>query len=169
MKKDGMQMRYKLTAMIAAFALVAAGSLILSQRVSAAGEGKITGTIKLDGTAPHQKPIDMAKEPSCQAKHAGHPITTETVVANASGQLQFVVVYLSEGLSGAAMSMVPSQEPEFNQTGCQYVPHVIAMDVGQKYKVVNSDQTSHNIHPQPETGWLKPGVEQIAAARHCSV
>jgi len=62
--------------------LLLAFSLLFSTRnVSAAAEGKISGTIKLEGTAPHQKPIDMSKEPSCQKIHEGHPVTTETVVA----------------------------------------------------------------------------------------
>jgi hypothetical protein len=38
---------------------------------------------------------------------------------------------------------------ELNQHGCMYVPHVVAVDAGQHMKVINSDQTSHNIHPQP--------------------
>jgi carboxypeptidase family protein len=180
-----MKTRYKFAAMSLACLLVATAFLIVNQKVSAAGEGKITGTIKLDGTAPHQKPIDMSKEPSCAAKHAGKPITTESVVSN-NGALQYVVVYLSEGLSGAAANAVPSEQPEFNQSGCQYIPHVIAMDVGQSFKVVNSDQTSHNIHPQPKAGggnqeWNKsqpPGTppfvvkwnsEEIAVPVKCNI
>ena len=29
------------------------------------------------------------------------------------------------------------------------IPHVLAMDVGQTFKVATSDQTAHNIHPLP--------------------
>jgi hypothetical protein len=145
-----MNNRWKFAATLTLSLLVCAAALILQQNVSAAGEGKITGTIKLDGTPPHQKPIDMSKEPSCQQQHAGHPITTETVVTGPNGALQFVVVYISEGLSGAAANAVPSQTPDFNQKGCQYIPHVLALDSNQHFKVVNSDQTSHNIHPMPK-------------------
>jgi hypothetical protein len=35
------------------------------------------------------------------------------------------------------------------QKGCQYKPHVIAVRGGQELKVVNSDPTTHNIHPSP--------------------
>jgi len=45
--------------------------LMVSQRAVKAAPpsgASVTGTIKLDGTAPHQKPIDMSKEPSCAAK-----------------------------------------------------------------------------------------------------
>ena len=37
----------------------------------------------------------------------------------------------------------------FDQKGCMYTPHVLAMDVNQKFKVITSDQTTHNIHPNP--------------------
>jgi hypothetical protein len=176
-----MNNRYTLVVPLAAFVLVAAGTLMLSRNVSAAGEGKITGTIKLDGTAPHQRPIDMSKEPSCQKVHEGHPVTTENVVVGANGGLQNVVVYISEGLSGAAAT--PSNTPTFDQKGCQYLPHVIGLDVNQHFKVVNSDQTSHNIHPQPKNNseWNKsqpPGAppfdiswsnEEIAIPVKCNI
>src|SRR5207253_5648600 len=146
-EKESMNMRCKVVVALAAGTLVAVGTLMLSRNVSAAGEGKITGTIKLDGTPPHQRPIDMSKEPSCQKQHEGHPVTTENVVVGPNGGLQNVVVYISEGLSGAAGT--PSQTPSFDQKGCQYIPHVLNLDVNQHFKVVNDDQTSHNIHPQP--------------------
>src|SRR5262245_42527313 len=115
-ENESMNTRCKLVVALVAVALVAAGTLMLSRNVSAAGEGKITGTIKLDGTAPHQKPIDMSKEPSCQKVHEGHPVTTENVVVGPNNGLQNVVVYISEGLTGAAGT--PSQTPTFDQKGC---------------------------------------------------
>ena len=50
-----------------------------------------------------------------------------------------------------------------------YMPHVLAIDAGQKFKVITSDQTTHNIHPLPATGtgnigWNKsqpPGAPPI--------
>jgi len=60
-----------------------------------------------------------------------------------------VVLYLSEGLAGSALTQVPTSVPVFDQKNCVYTPHVLAMDVNQNFKVANSDQTSHNIHPNP--------------------
>ena len=54
---------------LSAIVLVCCGALLLSQKVNAAGEGKITGTVKLDGTAPHMKGIDMSKDPYCAKAH----------------------------------------------------------------------------------------------------
>ena len=53
----------KFAAVLSAVVLVCCGALILNQKVSAAGDGKITGTVKLDGTPPHMKGIDMSKDP----------------------------------------------------------------------------------------------------------
>ncbi|MGA8428684.1 MAG: carboxypeptidase regulatory-like domain-containing protein [Candidatus Sulfotelmatobacter sp.] len=122
---------------------------MLSNRVSAAGEGKITGTVKLDGTAPHMKGIDMSKDPYCVKAHASDPAHLETVVVGSGGGLENVVLYLSEGLPASASSEVPTSVPVFDQKNCVYTPHVLAMDVNQKFKVVTSDQTTHNIHPLP--------------------
>ncbi len=152
-------------------ALVVAGVLVavVGEHVKAAGEGSITGTVKLNGTAPHMKGIDMSKDPYCVSQHKDKPATLENVVVGSGGGIENVVLYLSEGLSGPAASAVPSQEPTFDQKGCMYTPHVIAVDADQKFKVTTSDQTTHNIHPLPATGtgnigWNKsqpPGAPPI--------
>jgi hypothetical protein len=129
--------------------LIICGALMLSRSASAAGEGKITGTVKLDGTAPHMKGIDMSKDPYCAKLHASDPAHLETVVVGSGGGLQNVVLYISEGLTAVALGGVPTEESVFNQKNCVYTPHVLALDVGQKFKVVTSDQTTHNIHPNP--------------------
>jgi hypothetical protein len=144
-----MNRRYNLAAVLSAVVLICCGSLILGQRVNAAGEGKITGSVKLDGTAPHMRGIDMSKDPWCVKQHANSPAHLETVVVGEGNGLENVVLYLSQGLSGGAESQVPSSEPVFDQKNCMYVPHVLAMDTNQKFKVITSDQTTHNIHPLP--------------------
>jgi hypothetical protein len=97
------------------------------QEVNAAGEGKITGTVKLDGAAPHMKGIDMSKDPYCSKAHATDPAHLEQVVTGANGGLENVVLYLSEGWSGSAQ--VSTAVPVFDQKNCMYTPHVLAMDV----------------------------------------
>ncbi len=74
--------------------------------MSAAAEGKITGTVKLNGAAPHMKGIDMSKDPFCVKQHENNPAHLENVVVGAGGGLQNVVLYISEGLSAAEASRV---------------------------------------------------------------
>ena len=70
-----------------------------------------------------------------------NPVTTETVVVGPKGGLKWVVVYLSDGLDAGPASQVPSETPTWDQKGCQYIPHVMALDVNQHFKVSNSDPT----------------------------
>src|ERR1700726_3760492 len=146
-EKFSMKMANRVTVVFLAAILVAGGVLFLGQRVNAAGEGKITGTVKLDGTAPHMKGIDMSKDPYCSKAHANDPGHLETYVVGASGGLENVVLYLSEGYSGN--QTVSTTVPVFDQKNCMYTPHVLALDVNQTFKVTTSDQTTHNIHPLP--------------------
>jgi hypothetical protein len=139
-------MRNRYTVVLSAVLLVGVGALILGQKVNAAGEGKITGTVKLDGPAPHMKGIDMGKDPFCSKAHATDPGKMETYVVGADGGMENVVLYLSEGLSNPTTA---TTEPVFDQKNCMYTPHVLALDTDQKFKVVTSDQTTHNIHPLP--------------------
>ncbi|HTU42681.1 MAG TPA: carboxypeptidase regulatory-like domain-containing protein [Candidatus Aquilonibacter sp.] len=144
-----MKKRYNFAAVLSMVVLVVCGALILNQKVSAAGEGKITGSVKLDGTAPHMRGIDMSKDPWCVKQHVNSPAHLETVVVGEGNGLENVVLYLSQGLNGGAESQVSGSQPVFDQKNCMYVPHVLAMDVNQQFKVTTSDQTTHNIHPLP--------------------
>jgi len=141
--------RHAFVALLSLLVLMSYGVLNLGHQVSAAGEGKITGTVKLNGTAPHMKGIDMSKDPYCVKQHADNPAHLETVVVGQGNGLENVVLYISEGLPASAQSEVPSTVPVFDQKNCVYTPHVLAMDVNQKFKVTTSDQTTHNIHPLP--------------------
>jgi hypothetical protein len=132
-----------------AFVLISAGSLLLSQRVHAAADGTITGTVKLDGTPPHMRGIDMSKDDYCSKYHANDPAHMETVVVGKNSGLENVVLYISDGLTGNELTQKPSSVPVFDQKGCMYTPHVLAMDAGQKFEVITSDKTAHNIHPEP--------------------
>src|SRR5271165_2644493 len=107
---------YKRTfTMLSALVVVAVMVAVIGEQVKAAGEGSITGTVKLNGTAPHMKGIDMSKDPYCVSQHKDKPATLENVVVGPGGGIENVVLYLSEGLPAGAASAVPSQEPTFDQ------------------------------------------------------
>src|SRR5277367_3636592 len=161
------QYKWRFAAVLGALALVGVGSLILSQKVNAAGGSSITGTVKLSGVAPHMKGIDMSKDPVCSKAHESNPAKMENVMVGQGDGLENVVLYISQGLTGNEAAS--TQEPTFDQKGCMYTPHVLAVDVGQKFKVQTGDQTTHNIHPLPSPsagniGWNKsqpPGAPPI--------
>jgi plastocyanin len=107
----------------------------------------LKGEVKFEGAAPKPSHIDMSADPLCAKAHAT-PATTEDIVVGANGGLANVVVYVSDGLSSSTFQP-PAQPAVFEQKGCQYKPHVLAMQTNQKLSVVNSDETTHNIHPNP--------------------
>jgi hypothetical protein len=144
-----MRHRYNYATVLSAVILIGCGALILGVKVNAAGEGKITGTVKLDGAAPHMKGIDMSKDPYCSKAHANDTPHLESVVVSTNGGLQNVVLSITDGLTGSALTDVPTAVPVFNQKNCMYTPHVLALDANQKFDVVTSDATTHNIHPLP--------------------
>ncbi len=115
----------------------------------AAATGQIVGTIKLDGPAPSRRPIDMSKDPGCAQTHSG-AAAAENVVVGPNGGLANVVIYISQGLSGAEPAS--SQPVKLEQKGCQYIPHVVAVNPGQPMSMVNDDKTIHNVHTDPRAG-----------------
>ena len=69
--------------------------------------------------------------------------------------------------AGAPDEAAPSQAVTFDQKGCRYLPHVLAFQTNQELKVVNDDQTSHNIHPLAKVNheWNKsqpPGTPPLS-------
>lgn len=143
------QHNHRFATVLTCLILVGFVVLVMSPRAIAAGEGKITGTVKLAGTPPHMRGIDMSKDPYCSKAHANTPAQMENVLVGKDGGLENVVLYISQGLTGNEASVKPTTVPVFDQKNCMYTPHVLAMDVNQEFKVVTSDQTAHNIHPEP--------------------
>jgi hypothetical protein len=124
--------------------------------------GSVDGTVTFTGTPPKMRPIDMAKEPSCAKQHPT-PVMTESVVTGPGNTVEWVVVYVSGGDQG---STAPTETVRYDQKGCEYLPHVAALQVGQPLEIYNNDQTSHNIHPLAKVNpeWNKsqpPGAPPI--------
>jgi plastocyanin len=124
-----------------------AASAPAGKTVDPATAGEVTGSVKLDGTPPKMRPINMAAEPTCAKAHSS-PVLSEEVVTGEGGALANVVVYVKSGLEGYSFP-TPTTPAKIEQQGCQYHPHVVAMQVGQNIDVINDDQTTHNIHPIP--------------------
>jgi plastocyanin len=120
--------------------------------------------VTLEGVPPPFKPINMSAEPYCTKAHSS-PVMPEEVVTGAKGALANVIVYVKDGLGDRSFD-APKEPVELDQKGCMYLPHVVALMAGQDLKVVNSDQTTHNIHPMPKDNreWNKsqpPGATPI--------
>jgi len=145
-----------------------------------AGAASVRGVVRFEGTVPKPKLISMSADPSCARQHPS-PVFTQEVMTDSKGDLQDVIVFVSEGLGDRTFD-APSQPVVVEQKGCMYQPHVLAVRANQPLRVVNDDPTSHNIHPTPANNreWNKaepPGSsldesfarEEIAIPVKCNV
>ena len=128
---------------------VVAASLVAGATLATAQDGTITGKITFKGTPPKEKEIDMAADATCKGLHST-PATTRHYVVNADGTLQNVFVYVKSGpgVDGKTFE-APKGSVTLDQKGCLYYPYVFAVRVNQDLEIVNSDDTLHNVHAQP--------------------
>jgi len=144
------------------------------------GTASVKGTVKIEGTVPKPKPINMSADPSCAKQHSG-PVFSQDILADSKGGLENVIVFVSAGLGDRTFDP-PAQPAVIEQKGCLYQPHVLAMRANQPLEVVNDDPTTHNIHPLPTNNreWNKaelPGTkmdesfprEEVAIPVKCNV
>ena len=140
---------------IALFAVALATGIATTHTVTAGGPAAsssgsaatVMGTVRLEGAAPKLKPISMAADPSCARQHPS-PVLTDEVVTDAKGDIQNVLVYIADGLGDREFTP-PAEPAVFDQRGCLYQPHLVAVQANQPLQVVNDDPTLHNIHPLP--------------------
>lgn len=126
--------------------------------IDPATAASVSGTVTFVGVAPKGAKIDMSQDPACKGTN-----TAENVVVEGNN-LSNVFVYVKDGL-GSRTFDVPKDAVTIDQSGCKYHPHVLGVMTGQTLKVVNSDPTTHNIHPTPKDNreWNESQPPQSAA------
>jgi hypothetical protein len=124
--------------------------LFISFHINLQGQtngGTIRGRIVFGGSPPRPPLISMAKDPNCLKINAGKKIFDDTLITAAGNTVQNVFVHIKSGLQRT--SYPPSSKfVQLDQKGCIYTPRVQGAMIGQTLKIVNSDQTLHNIHSQ---------------------
>jgi plastocyanin len=104
------------------------------------GKATVRGRVLFAGTPPVMKTIEN------QPCHDGAgPMQEESVVVDAGG-LKNVFVYVKNGPATNG-SLKPAAL--LDQVNCRYVPHVLAVQVGQPVRIRSSDPTLHNVHYTP--------------------
>jgi plastocyanin len=125
----------------------AAESAAGGKTVDPATAGNLTGLVKFEGTPPRAQRIRMDADPACSRLHTS-PVMTEDVVIGANNALANAVVYVKAGLEDYSFP-APTEAVVLDQHGCMYRPRVLSVMVNQPIEILNSDDTTHNIHPTP--------------------
>jgi plastocyanin len=102
----------------------------------------VSGTVTFTGATPKMAKIDMTQDPACKGMNMAENVVDD------GGKLDNVFVYVKSGLGDRTFN-VPTDPVTIDQSGCKYHPHVLGVMAGQTIKIVNSDPTTHNIHPTP--------------------
>jgi hypothetical protein len=105
----------------------------------------LVGIVSWKGTPAKTKPLDLSKDPACARLRARDPLFSESIISGPSNTLANVVVYISAGENEP--SVAPHNPVNFEQRGCRYTTHVLAVQTGQEIKISNGDPVDHSIHP----------------------
>lgn len=127
-----------------------------------AGYGNLFGTVTFEGTAPeikflHRKGDGAVKD---SAICAADDTPDESIQVNATNRgLANVVVYLDKAPAGIKpeLAAAPIEPVIFDQKGCRFLPHIVAVRVGQPIHILSDDGIPHNTHTFPERN---PGFNQ---------
>jgi plastocyanin len=120
-------------------------------------QSSITGTVTFDGKPPTLPAIKMDADPACAKMHKT-PAANQMLVLGSGNTMGNILVYVSKGVPAGKTYPAPKTPATLDQKGCQYVPHVLGMMVGQQYKILNSDGILHNVNALPKInrGFNKP-------------
>lgn len=123
----------------------AAGGAPAASPVDAATAGSVAGRVTFTGTPPAGTPVDMADEAVCARKHTT-PVMQGGAQVGSDGGLANVFVYIKSGPGTTLTFPAATEQVTLDQRGCEYVPHVLAVQAGQPIQIVSSDSVLHNIN-----------------------
>ena len=144
-------MRFAFTCLLG---LMVAGS-------AAAGTGSVKGRFVLDGTSPKLEPLVAKGEPVRDAATcSASAVPNQTYVVSDKGGIANIVVYLKKAPKDMPddAAVPPSEPAVFDQKGCVFEPHVLAVQAGRPVTLKSSDPVAHNVRI---SFFNNPSVNQI--------
>src|SRR5262245_2032788 len=129
---------------------LAAGFVVMSVWPGVAtAASSVSGTVLFAGKPPALKPLAMDADPACAKQHKG-AVPSEMLVLGGGGTMGNILVYVTKGLPAGKTYPAPKTPVVMDQKGCLYLPHVMGIQVGQPFKILNSDGILHNVHTLPK-------------------
>jgi plastocyanin len=132
----------------------AIGAVVLLALVSFA-RADVTGMVTLTGKPNSHDETFVAAASGCGESPIRH---TENWKVGPKGELGDVVIWIVDPKFAQLTVNIrfPSPEVELKQIGCRYVPHVLAVQAGVNFKIINGDPTLHNIRAKVSDGPGQP-------------
>lgn len=120
--------------------------------------GAISGTVSYAGAPPTPTALEISKDRDvCGTR----PAYDQSLLVGPDRGIANVVVTLPSIAKGRAVQLATV---EFDQKGCEYVPHVAVFPAGSVVEVRNSDGILHNIHTEssvnPVIDMAQPGFKK---------
>ncbi|HWO42926.1 MAG TPA: carboxypeptidase regulatory-like domain-containing protein [Candidatus Eisenbacteria bacterium] len=119
-----------------------AGAVALVVGVASPGAlvaGSVSGQVVFDGPLPAAFPVKVSKDQD----YCGETLVNDAYVIEPGGGLKNVVVFVETAPVGEPN---PQRENVLDNTGCRYVPRVLALRRGETLKVRNNDPKLHIPH-----------------------
>ena len=119
----------------------------------APGTGTFKGVVTFKGKAPERKVVfhkgdPKAKDPAvCAAED--HLSDDFIVNEKADNGVANVLIYLKKAPEGYKAPAPPEEPVVFDQKGCQFIPHVLALRVNQPLLLKSDDPVPHNTNIKP--------------------
>ena len=126
--------------MVSKILMTALASLLISLPSVDTHAGSIVGEVRFADAPPKLPLVKVSKDQD----YCGETLPNETYLIEPNGGLKNVVVFIESAPVGKAAD--PVKENFLYNDGCRYVPHVMAFQLGEKFKVKSNDPKLHIPH-----------------------
>lgn len=135
----------------ARFTLAALLVLTVSPALFAQQWGNLKMKFVYDGPPPTPQTIDPTKDVEVCGKHK---LVNEELLVDPSGGIANVVVWVrTKGVKVAPQAVAAEKKVMiYDNKGCRFEPHVLAMTTSEELELHNSDPISHNSNMAPLGG-----------------
>ncbi|MBI3863453.1 MAG: hypothetical protein HY290_16300 [Planctomycetia bacterium] len=136
-----------------ATSLALAAAALAADDKPAPGTGNFKGVVTLKGKAPERKVLHRKGDPNVKdpAVCAAEDMLDDDFLVNekADNGVANVVIYLKKAPEGYKAPPPPEVPAVFDQKGCRFVPHVLALRVNQPLLLKSNDPAPHNTNIKP--------------------
>lgn len=110
------------------------------EEIRVRGGGAVAGVVRAPGPATKPKHLKVFRDHGT----CGKRVPDESLIRSSSGALENAVVSIEGIRRGKPIDR--DRRLRLHNVDCRFHPHVLAVAVGQKIEIVNSDPILHNTH-----------------------